>query len=274
MSSRPLSQLPASKRRPLLSDGYRSSFWIGLVILVVVAARAILFFSGQAVFPQAAILLAAFSLLYLCEPFLSARLPWFRYAYFPVQTALLFSLANLRPFLDITNLLYVHLSLQAIRLFSARASRGWILLFSILLAATLVLGLGWLEGISLALSIMASGALLLSFTLTYNRLASAQAQSQVLLEQLRQAHEQLKQQADQVEELAAVQERNRLARELHDSVSQVVFSVNLTSQATRILLAKDPARVPEQLDRLQEMTGGALSQLRLLIAQLRPAPKA
>jgi signal transduction histidine kinase len=37
-----------------------------------------------------------------------------------------------------------------------------------------------------------------------------------------------------------------------------------------MLLEKDPARLPEQLDRLQEMTGSALTQLRSLIAELRP----
>jgi hypothetical protein len=50
----------------------------------------------------------------------------------------------------------------------------------------------------------------------------------------------------------------------------VVFSITLTSQAARLLLDRDPARVPEQLDRLEAMTSGALRQLRSLIAQLRP----
>jgi signal transduction histidine kinase len=91
-----------------------------------------------------------------------------------------------------------------------------------------------------------------------------------LLAELRQAHQKLQEHAAQAEELAAARERNRLARELHDSVSQMIFSITLTSQAARLLLARDPARVPEQLNRLQEMTGSALGQLRSLIAQLRP----
>jgi len=84
-----------------------------------------------------------------------------------------------------------------------------------------------------------------------------------LLAELQQAHHKLQEYANQAEELAA-------ARELHDSASQVIFSVTLTSQTARLLLERDPARVPEQLDRLQEMTSSALSQLRSLIAQLRP----
>ena len=85
-----------------------------------------------------------------------------------------------------------------------------------------------------------------------------------------QAHQALKEYASQAEELAAVRERNRLARELHDSVSQVIFGITLTSQSARLLLERDPARVPELLDRLEELTGSALGRLRSLIAQLRP----
>jgi signal transduction histidine kinase len=92
-----------------------------------------------------------------------------------------------------------------------------------------------------------------------------------LLAELQQAHRELQENAAQAEELASARERNRLARELHDSVSQVIFGITLTSQSARLLLERDPARVPEQLDRLQEMTASTLGQLRSLIAQLRPA---
>ena len=44
----------------------------------------------------------------------------------------------------------------------------------------------------------------------------------------------------------------------------------LTARSAQLLLERDPGRVPEQLLRLQEMTGEALSQLRSLITQMRP----
>jgi len=58
-----------------------------------------------------------------------------------------------------------------------------------------------------------------------------------------------------------------LARELPDSVSQAIFSINLTSQSARLPLEREPDRVHEQLDRLQTMTEDAPTQLRSLIAQ-------
>ena len=64
--------------------------------------------------------------------------------------------------------------------------------------------------------------------------------------------------------------RNRVARELHDSVNQSIFSITLTAEAARTMLDRDPARVSSYLDQLQEMTANALAQLRSLIGQLRP----
>jgi signal transduction histidine kinase len=106
----------------------------------------------------------------------------------------------------------------------------------------------------------------------YTQTQADEDESEVLLAKLQQAHQELQVHAAQAEELAAARERNRLARELHDSVSQVIFGLTFTSQSARLLLDRDPARVPEQLDRLQEMTDSALGRLRSLIAQLRPPP--
>jgi two-component system NarL family sensor kinase len=80
------------------------------------------------------------------------------------------------------------------------------------------------------------------------------------------------------------EERNRLARELHDSVSQTMFSIILNIRSTQILLERDPAQVRAQqvraqqvrtqLEQLQKLTQSALAQMRSLIAQLRPGDSA
>ncbi|NTV63465.1 MAG: GAF domain-containing protein, partial [Oscillochloris sp.] len=69
---------------------------------------------------------------------------------------------------------------------------------------------------------------------------------------------------------AVFEERNRLARELHDSVSQQLFSMTLTAQAARAQLEKNPQRAAAQLERLQETATAALAEMRALIFQLRP----
>ena len=75
---------------------------------------------------------------------------------------------------------------------------------------------------------------------------------------------------EQAQQLAVVEERNRLARELHDSVTQSLFSMTLTAQAANTLLERDPQQAAPQLVRLQELAQGALAEMRSLIFQLRP----
>jgi signal transduction histidine kinase len=72
-------------------------------------------------------------------------------------------------------------------------------------------------------------------------------------------------------ELAAVDERNRLARDLHDSVTQTLFSITLTAESIKAMLTKKPERVEGQVDRLQNLARSALAEMRSLIFQLRPA---
>ncbi len=144
------------------------------------------------------------------------------------------------------------------------------ILLVLLLSVTLIVGLGWLGGMALILLYLAVGAFLISYDFLFSQTQADEAESRRLLADLQSAHTRLQEYAAQAEELASARERNRLARELHNSVSQAIFSITLTSQSARILLEREPARVPEQVDRLQEMTGQALVQLRSLIAQLRP----
>jgi signal transduction histidine kinase len=72
-------------------------------------------------------------------------------------------------------------------------------------------------------------------------------------------------------ELNIVEERNRLARELHDAVSQKLFGLVLNAESAATLLERDPAAAADQLVRLRELAQDALEELRGLIFELRPA---
>jgi signal transduction histidine kinase len=253
--------------------GYQGGYLIGFIIIGVVAIRAILFYQGQTNLILPVSLLGMYSLSYILEPWLSSHFSRQKFWYFPLQTGLVIVLTNLRPFMDVPSLLYVPLCIQVLRAFSRPTAIIWLILYVALLAITLMIGLGWQAGLALVLLFLAVCTFLISFDLLYSRTRADQGESQRLLADLQAAHQKLKEYAAQAEELAATRERNRLARELHDSVSQVIFSITLTSQSTHLLLERDPSRVREQIERLQEMTSSALSQLRSLIAELRPQPK-
>ena len=72
-------------------------------------------------------------------------------------------------------------------------------------------------------------------------------------------------------ELSVVEERNRLARELHDAVSQTLFSASLTAEAAAILVDTSPEEAKRQLQTVQELTRAAMDEMRSLIFELRPA---
>lgn len=72
-------------------------------------------------------------------------------------------------------------------------------------------------------------------------------------------------------ELTVIEERTRMARELHDAVSQKLFSLRLTARAAAALARTDPERAAEAIERVERMAGEALTELRAVIVELRPA---
>ncbi len=76
---------------------------------------------------------------------------------------------------------------------------------------------------------------------------------------------------EHAEESAAAAERNRLARDLHDAVSQTLFSVSLIAEVLPRIYARDPVQGAQRLDELRQLTRGALAEMRTLLLELRPA---
>jgi len=76
---------------------------------------------------------------------------------------------------------------------------------------------------------------------------------------------------EHAEESAAAAERNRLARELHDAVSQTLFSVSLIAEVLPRIYVKDPVLGAQRLEELRQLTRGALAEMRTLLLELRPA---
>lgn len=73
------------------------------------------------------------------------------------------------------------------------------------------------------------------------------------------------------QELAAVEERQRLARDLHDSVSQSLFSCRTMAETALRRWDRDPQRARELMEEVHQMTMTALSEMRILLLELRPS---
>jgi signal transduction histidine kinase len=147
----------------------------------------------------------------------------------------------------------------------------WIVAFILGMAAPLTYGWDWrVEGF--ATLILDSIACLLVGSFAHLTMSAERARisNQQLLNDLGEAYRKLQDYAAEVQEYAILQERSRMARELHDSVTQTVFSMNLTVQSARLLVEKDLQQVLVQLDRLMELASSAMGEIQVLVSQLRP----
>ena len=77
--------------------------------------------------------------------------------------------------------------------------------------------------------------------------------------------------AQQARERAAAAERNRLARDLHDAVSQTLFSASLIADVLPRLWERDEGEGRKRLEEVRQLTRGALAEMRTLLVELRPA---
>jgi signal transduction histidine kinase len=258
-------QLPASTRNQW------QRLLMGYAVFAVVAVRTLYNatqFRTVSVTPIA-ILLVVILILFTTEPALSRRLRWYPYLYTPLYALFALGLGLQHPYFDVWGTLFIYSSVQAPRFFKPRFAVIWLIAYVLIVLGALTLTLG-VAGFTAGLTMVAGAIGFLSFDILYTQAEAAQRNSQKLLADLREAHNKLVEYTGQVEELTAVQERNRLARDLHDTVSQEIFSITLNAQAVSVLLERDPERVPAQLDQLQVLANGTLAKLRSLITQLHP----
>ena len=166
------------------------------------------------------------------------------------------------------------LAMQVMRRFGPRRGARWIALFALLLILPMTRNYGLWQGLAYALIYTAGSALFAAYALAIERTQAAYAANRDLLGRLAEANRQLQRYAAGQERAAAIRQRAALARDLHDSVTQTLFSLTLTAQAALLLSERDPDRVGGQLDRLHDLAQAALATMRTLVAELRPPPLA
>ena len=200
---------------------------------------------------------------------------WLSAIYLFLQTGLVVGLFSIPPHVDLSAGLFIPLSLQAVLFFGRRLGSLWIAIFPLAMFGPLTANTkGW--PFALIMSCFAGGLCFLfgSYAHQVQKAGRARSQNQRMLGELQVANQQLQGYAVQAEDLAAEHERSRLARELHDSVTQTVFSMNLTVQSARLLLEKDPGRAAGQLVHLEQLAASAMGEIQTLVSQLHPTSMA
>jgi signal transduction histidine kinase len=100
----------------------------------------------------------------------------------------------------------------------------------------------------------------------------ARERAEQLMINLEEANAQLAAYATQAEELAMTQERNRLAREIHDNLGHTLTIVNVQIEAAKAVMESDPDRVLNAIDKVQDLAKKGLTQVRESVSALRESP--
>jgi len=123
----------------------------------------------------------------------------------------------------------------------------------------------WVDAIALAL-IYGTGIV---FVVVFTRVAASEREARTALAE---ANQLLRDHAAQVEELATTKERNRLAREIHDSLGHYLTVVNVQIGAAQAILDQDRPRALDHLSNAQALTQEGLAEVRHSVAALRASP--
>ena len=185
--------------------------------------------------------------------------------YFIVQLSIASILILLRGSSGELSLILLPLAGQTALLLPLRAMIPVCGLIYVTLVMPLLLRSRWVDAIAIAL-VYGTGIV---FVVVFTRVAASEREART---KLAEANQQLRDRASQVAELATTKERNRLAREIHDSLGHYLTVVNVQIAAAQTLLAHDQPRALDHLSKAQLLTQEGLAEIRRSVAALRASP--
>src|SRR5689334_4927576 len=244
-------------------------------LLVVCASYAsattALIYSGKPVAPWEIIALIVIAVMYLvigtfgfAQIRRSESIPG-RLMYFVIQLLLAGTLILLRGSAGELSLILLPLAGQSALLLSTSSMIPVCLLIYVTLVMPLILKNRWIDAIAIAI-VYGVGIV---FVVVFTRVAASERAART---ELAAANQRLRERAAQIEDLAITKERNRLAREIHDSVGHYLTVVNVQIGAAQTVLQQDRPRALDHLTKAQTLTQEGLAEIRRSVAALRSAP--
>ncbi len=251
--------------------------FIAVTIAAYVSAISSLSYQSRLFSPLWLIALVAASILYLIigtagYSFTKRKNSlWLSILYFAIQISLAASILYLsRAFL--IWLILLPLAAQSVALLPTRG----VLIVCLLLLATLVVPTAVLNGWrpAVVVGLIYSAAIIFVVVFTYIAVSERKGRAEVerLAAELAEANGKLREYAAQVEELATAKERNRLAREIHDSLGHYLTVINVQIEAARAVMDSDRERSLACLGKAQSLTQEGLTEVRRSVAALHTLP--
>jgi signal transduction histidine kinase len=185
--------------------------------------------------------------------------------YFVVQILIAATLIKLRGSAGELSLILLPLAGQSALLLSSLWMGAVCVLIYTVLVLPLILRNRWIDALAVAL-VYGTGIV---FVVVFTRIAASEREARAGLAE---ANRLLRENAAQVEELATTRERNRLAREIHDSLGHYLTVVNVQIGAAQAIFAQDATRALDHLSKAQSLTQEGLGEVRRSVAALRASP--
>ncbi len=201
------------------------------------------------------------------------RPAWVR-VYLVAQTALVLGVYLLHPpaALGVSELFYLLTTQAAIGLVLPEAA-AWMLFYGVVtvLGGVYVMGADELPG---ALAAAGGNLIFLGLGAALRQAGLASVRNRRLLDELREAHDRLRTLSEQVQQLAVADERNRIAREMHDTLGHRLTVAVVQLEGARRLMARDPDKAGSMIDTMRDELRAGLTELRETVATLRTVQKA
>ena len=241
---------------------------IGYLVILAVAILGFQFFANGTQRVVGIALLVIFTILYALNPG-SDTAEWKSHLYLATLTAIVAVLMSLQPTVGVFPMLFFILSPMAMMLFPQRIGILWIGIYSLVTALIFFAFMAPWDAFMSFLPYSAGYWFFGAFARALANAEEARQESQRLLDELQTAHHQLQEYAAQVEELAVAEERNRLSREMHDTIGHRLTVSAVQLEGAQRLIPRDPVRAASIIETVREQVREALSELRSAVATLR-----
>jgi signal transduction histidine kinase len=185
-----------------------------------------------------------------------------------IETVTTTGLMILQPGWSVFPILFFLMSPQAILWFDLRPTVFWLAGFTVITAVIFCFTRGW-GGLILMLPYVAGYIFFANFGWLLAQSEKERRRNKQLLLDLQEANRKLQEYADQIEELAIVQERNRIAREMHDSLGHRLTISAIQLEGAQRLIKTDPDRTDRIIGTVREQIHDGLTDLRRTLAMLR-----
>ncbi len=247
------------------------AYWASLVIYLAVFIRALAFSTEEPPQGPLILLLGIFGIVLITEIVISRKLRWYPVFYLIIQSSIVILTILIPPCFDFLPVLFIPLAMRAISVYGYPIGYFWIAFFGLSLIYPMMINWeGEIQGYVMIALYCGLYMLTGNIANQIRKVELSRRENEGLLHELQKAHRQLQEYTSQIEDNAAAKTRSHMAQELHDSVTQTIFTVNLAAQTAGLMIKQDPVKATQQIDRMVDLAGNASDEITALVSQFRP----